>query len=154
MQICHRCTRNIYRQKKIGIKRKKTNKHQFPSVWLLFNEEGLRAAGPSSVSLIGSDPAVSADTLWDRRSMTRSAVLLKVCWTTENQKKKHVIRKTDAACGAHGFQTAPHSLTSAQTFSHLHHTVTKRMELVPWVFLKLQQPFPASRSACFRSAWY
>lgn len=69
-------------------KKKKPNKHQFPSVWLLFNEEGLRVAGPSSASLIGSDPAVSADTLWDRRSMTRSAVLLKVCWATENQKKK------------------------------------------------------------------
>lgn len=64
----------------MGIKRK--NKHQFPRVSLLFNEEGLR--GASSVSLTGSAPAVN---LWARRSMTRAAVLLKECWTAENKKR-------------------------------------------------------------------
>lgn len=123
MQICHTCTANIYRQKKIGIIKEHTTKQtQFHQVWLLFKEELLQEAGPPSLSLSGSDPAVCADTLRSRRSRTRSAVLLRVCWTMEDTHKKHTRQRkqvllgndADAECGAQGFQTAPHILTSAQ----------------------------------------
>lgn len=79
---------NSYLQAKENRDKKKQTKHQFPCVWLLFNEEGLRVAPPPSVSLIGTDPAASAETLRARRSRTRSAVLLKVCWTTETTGKQ------------------------------------------------------------------
>lgn len=56
----------------------------------------------------------------------------------QRKTKKDVSQKTDAACGAHGFQTAPRSLTSAQIVPHLCCTNTEETWGKKNIYLKLE----------------